>query len=863
MRKKIAPYLAMIVTSMFAIPFVAALPAHKSSGARQAPTTATPAKPKPVPPLYPKDLSIVSQSAEGGLWRTDGAFQSSMMLKNILVRAPMPVTPVLYMADGTEYDLPPVQLDKAGVAMINLNAALQNVPSNIQPHVSTYGSAAIRYQWAWKTAVTASIRIGDDVNSLAYLTHLRANANETHNTASPQVSQVHEGMWWKQEPGVTGFLAITNTSLTTVTATFQVFDSGSAGSVNQTIVVTPHNTYFAELSPIWSQIPGNPSQGGMRISYTGTKHALQTEGGLMDIVKGYSHMINLAAMPVPPIESASTSDDDETAPPSPTAQSISLDSTGMMIGTQDPNMQFPSGTQFVPYEVLRNISSHPLLVQLTANYLNQATITDAPLGTVSLSAGEVQQVDLKGMMASAGLGQYNGLMNLRTSFVGYRQDLLAEAGSLDQTMSYVFETPPLWEANSGPRILPYWNTVGDTDTMITVWNHSAQAQDLILTFYHQEGRYKLPIHLPANGSATLSMASLIKSGQPDPDGNSIPANITQGSAKLTSATRETARLQVSMHTGIFNVRTATCTCCCDTCDPYVDQAFVPDAINEGVNDQVDFYAYVYLEDDCVDVTEDIDNFHSDDSSIAQLVYDDPNYTESAVGEAVGATVFEGDDQEDVFDAHDGYDCNGDFGDGGNSEQNLCGATYANHFALDVTVVAIPTNFREVGTPVPGSNGFITYRFAWDSTSGNLADLSPCTVFEIVGFPGFIPGITSTYTWKHPPYQFPSSDPNVPNPSPNPILQGTSAVVGLGGDVHRHVPFLSPYASDDFIATQVYAFQCTNYFNNQAIQLYPFSGVISIERMVSPNTGSTWKYVITISSGTNPEVNATNSVNPLP
>src|SRR5216684_2521379 len=46
-----------------------------------------------------------------GLWRTDGAFVSTAHIKNVLITAPLAVTPILYMADGTEYDLPALQLD--------------------------------------------------------------------------------------------------------------------------------------------------------------------------------------------------------------------------------------------------------------------------------------------------------------------------------------------------------------------------------------------------------------------------------------------------------------------------------------------------------------------------------------------------------------------------------------------------------------------------------------------------------------------------------------------------------------------------------------------------------------------------------
>ncbi len=51
-----------------------------------------------------------------GLWRVDRGFVSTIHVKNSLVVGPLEVTPVLFMADGTEYDLPAVTLATAGAA---------------------------------------------------------------------------------------------------------------------------------------------------------------------------------------------------------------------------------------------------------------------------------------------------------------------------------------------------------------------------------------------------------------------------------------------------------------------------------------------------------------------------------------------------------------------------------------------------------------------------------------------------------------------------------------------------------------------------------------------------------------------------
>jgi hypothetical protein len=40
-----------------------------------------------------------------GLWRVDNGFVSKIHIKNALIVGPLVVMPVLYMADGTQYEL--------------------------------------------------------------------------------------------------------------------------------------------------------------------------------------------------------------------------------------------------------------------------------------------------------------------------------------------------------------------------------------------------------------------------------------------------------------------------------------------------------------------------------------------------------------------------------------------------------------------------------------------------------------------------------------------------------------------------------------------------------------------------------------
>jgi hypothetical protein len=240
------------------------------------------------------------------------------------------------------------------------------------------------------------------------------------------------------------------------------------------------------------------------------------------------------------------------------------------------------------------------------------------------------------MSASAGLGQYNGLINLRTSFLGFHSDLLAEAGSVDQTMSYVFETPPQREAESGGRILSYWNTVGDTDTMFTLWNYSGTTQDVILTFQHQEGKYEMPIHLAPHASMTFSVGKLIRGGVPDRNGNIIPTNILQGSAKITGPNISGKdRFSVAVFAGIFNARTGTCSYPCVPCNVATEALLTPTGFQVPVGNSFGVTLWVVFSDGSEENFTSSATYSSSNTSVATTNGSNTN------GIAVGSAIITG------------------------------------------------------------------------------------------------------------------------------------------------------------------------------------------------------------------------------
>ena len=360
----------------------------------QTPATKTPAQANKTYTLYT------------GLWRTDGSFVSTIRIKNVLVVAPMDVTPVIFMADGTPYMLSPVHIPVSGVATVNINDALAAAPPSIASHNSQYGSAALLYSYSSPGHVTASVAAIDAPRSLSYTYPFV----EPMNMPGHDSRQVLEGLWWKRDQAVTGFVTLTNTTDQQRTAVLTSIRPGNNSSQQQ-FSLSPHTAQMFDLREFGGDIRGHDNRaGGIRVEYEGSQGAILVTGGLVNESEGYS-----ADLPFWFHDMSSSS-----------PSQITYASAGLMLGKPDPMMMpgFPSETTFSIYLSLRNATERPLDVPLQLNYtpemgMGGAVPVTRNLPTEHLAPFEAKQVDLQGPLNAAELKNFNGSINLSTSFTGH------------------------------------------------------------------------------------------------------------------------------------------------------------------------------------------------------------------------------------------------------------------------------------------------------------------------------------------------------------------------------------------------------------------------------------------------------------
>jgi len=174
-----------------------------------------------------------------------------------------------------------------------------------------------------------------------------------------------------------------------------------------------------------------------------------------------------------------------------------------------------------------------------------------------------------------------------------------------------------------------------------------------------------------------------------------------------------------------------------------------------------------------------------------------------------------------------------------------GQTSANAYAnvsatAHITAPAHPINFRCISASAD-SEGNLHYEYAWDSSTGNLADLDACTIKERLSYDGNSTGYYSKDVNGTPCYVLPPPFKGVfANPE---IYGGTSGTQGGEGD-DQFVPQIpGPYQYGSYTAIQDYIYTDDNSNPNNPNDYTVLRGPIDIVRTVwAPDIN--WVYDIT-------------------
>jgi hypothetical protein len=478
-----------------------------------------------------------------------------------------------------------------------------------------------------------------------------------------------------------------------------------------------------------------------------------------------------------------------------------------------------------PVVAVRNIGDSATTVTATVPYSKQNGDTGTiALPQVSLEPGEIKLLDTsnpqlrRNDFATAGL---------EIKYTGAPGSVIATASSVSQSGNHVFalpmKDPKIGLSSTGGYP---WFIKESSSTVVFIKNVTDEPQQFMLSIVHPGGQWGSGIRILAPGqTVALDVRKLRDAQEKGVDGTVIPLDATSGHVSWSFRGKRDKALIGRAQTVDFSnglVSTYECQCVC----PWdaIQTQMAPSFASRFPGDVITFQPQVkYL--DCFGHDRGWQNMlelgvflSSNNPAVADWSLGG-SFEVTALAPGVAGLYAS---WQEYFGHPEpiGPDLSECVFEEGTAE---CSAS------MNVEPpCAFPVNFRQTGVTDLG-DGVLQFQYAWDSSTGNPADLSNCMVGEITTYPGS----NNPFTWPSPPYQSNTG-------TPNPTIREVNGNLGAAPDTHIHKPFQQPYIFNTFTATQYYRYKCPCKNGGAYVNLV---GPIQIVRTVEIVPFTDWTYHI--------------------
>jgi hypothetical protein len=757
-----------------------------------------PPRTQPVQPVMAQTTNIPYFTLRDGM--------SSILTLNNVGPTATSVAITIYSMEGNAHPLDPITLDPHSYKQIDLSTV---VPGD----EFSAGNIKVAYT-AIMMGVTCQVSVFSLDKRVSFESREPYEMQPTEDMM-PMMSNKLGGVLSLPHREVEGFLALTNTSANQATVRVKV------GSKQKSVTLFARQTQLLRLNDEFSE--GSPRAALVTLEYSGIPGDIITSGFVLDLKNGFSSAFTMVD---PSLDVSSH-----------------LSGAHLRIGEPDRSEGFPENTHFRSPLLLANrgdkpVTAHVLLdykikrkLEMTPSDPSQAEVSEDQFNTLSVGSvivppEGVQKIELSDFVVKLGKGPVVEA-GVDVDYDAVPGTLLGQLVSVDQTGDYSFEVPikdPAAVTEGMDGIYP-WTLDEGTNTVVHLKNTTGSPVSAYMTLgYHDSvgfNTYRHPlISLRPYETVEIDIQGLKDSKTPDLLGHILPTDVTRGQAvwhQVTPYSMIGRAEQTNVREGI--ARSFSCNQNC--CDNYFENAYLsPSSLRGAAGGTGGLGSYVNGTS-CSGypfgplVNNATYSWASSNAAVATV--------SSCVNGASGCTVsYVGSGSASInASAHYTYYID--------TRPCFCQGRGAYTPVSSSVTVAVPTNFRQTSAADIG-NGVLEFHYAWDSSSGNLGDLNACTVGEIVTYPGGNP-----YSWPSPPFPAQSTV--------NPVVIDLPANTGNFKDDHTHSsPFVKPYSTSHFTATQYYRYKCTgqgNYTN--------LAGPNYIDRDILPDNSAHWYYDV-IKSG---------------
>jgi len=717
---------------------------------------------------------------------------ATLMLNN---KGPKPieVTPTLFSLDGRRLELPPVTVDGSSFRELDMgDFGIAGTPFE-------EGSLQLFHRGK-DLVIGAQVKLVDMQRSLIF--------EEKLLEVQTEVGQRRlEGVWWLPSPRGEVKLVLSNTGDGPLAVSATVDGSAPKQKDRFTLTLAAHETRVIDaLEDVVGKRGGALAEvGGVTLEHTGDAGALLARVLMRDAASGYS----LSARFFDPQK----------------AKGTELHGAGLRVGSA-------GGARLTQIVVARNVGSNATTVTGRLPYTTaggeKGVLTLPPL---KLGPGEAGLVDVRSALRRSGVEAAVASAGLEFEYTNEPGSVIMLAQSVGKGGDHAF-TVPMWDIRaqrSSTGGYP-WKIEDGATTLAYLKNVTDEPQRYVLAIRFEGGEYTTGLRtVEAGQTEVIDVRALRDSQVADEWGKKIPPDATRGQIQWSIKGPKNL-VMVGRSEQVDTARALSMSYACQNCCP---DSFSGGWVDPGggsgfPGDTMQFNAFELTTNCYGSSSPPYGVYPSWDSTNWYAC--SCNGSGLSTAQAPGTSVIQArwtSYRWGSFESGNPNECYG-------IEESVLAEAFC-----EVQACAVPTNFRQVGNATALSNGTLRFNYAWDSSTGNLADLSQCTVGEIVSYPGANP-----FPWPNP----------MNRSTPNPTVIDLAATGGGFQDDHQPPnSFSTPYTAASFTATQHYRYRCPCSNGGNYVNL---AGPINIVRSVAQNSNGTWRYTVTKSG-------SSASINPLP
>ncbi|HEX8814185.1 MAG TPA: D-Ala-D-Ala carboxypeptidase family metallohydrolase [Terriglobales bacterium] len=540
-----------------------------------------------------------------GLLDLGPSWETELQLKNNLATGSLAVTPVLHLADGTEFPLDQVTIAPRSAVSVPVNQVLSRKFPSLLNRRGVFGLVAFRFDAYRPDNLYASVSVQRQAEPIEF-------QFDAYAPGARERTGSREGIWYEPRRGMKDVLVVANRSNKTVQGTLWLSDAAGKRS-SSPLTLIPYQTQRLSLAALIQKTGLRGGYGGIALDFPSSAQMIDSAHMLYDEQSGFSSLMKMVDRD--PTQTLRERTGKDSGPWAMWAPMLAM-------ASPDPAAGFPEGTVLQPAIFVRNTTGRKLTVRIALNWRDESGKGTVTLPEMALAPFETRQIQIGDMQKPLGIPAeaHWALATVTTS--ASPDELVVEASSYDTTLRYGMQSP-VYSGVGDHFVGGEWRVDDARNLLMAISNVGTRATDALVTLYYNNGRnkYEMQRKIQPGDQMWVNFGDLIHNRIPDRNGRMLPADLASGAYELRDLNPGSGSqliggalaldLSVGRHAQPFILR------CCGYGDPDVN----PYEVVAPPNDDIPIYVESL---DCngnlVNVSSSFGTWRSGDDSIAQVTY---------------------------------------------------------------------------------------------------------------------------------------------------------------------------------------------------------------------------------------------------